>query len=103
MLPEQVLANSDLLSYFDSVQFLCLTCPPDVLRARLAGRDGSGAAAARIHVWRDFNGALVAAASEIPTATVIDAGRTTDEVERDMISTYQSFGAIPTPPRGATT
>ena len=31
MLPEQVLANSDVLGYFDSVHFLCLTCPPDVL------------------------------------------------------------------------
>jgi broad-specificity NMP kinase len=89
MLPEQVLANSDLLSYFDSVHFLCLTCTPDVLRARLAGREGGGATArikvsSRIKVWRDFNRALVEAASEIPTATVVDAGRTTDEVEHDV-------------------
>ena len=89
MLPEQVLANSDVLSYFDSVHFLCLACPPDVLRARLAGRVGSGAAAAgqltaRIEVWLDFNSALVAAASEIPTATVVDAGRTIDQVEHDV-------------------
>jgi broad-specificity NMP kinase/DNA-directed RNA polymerase subunit RPC12/RpoP len=83
MLPEQLLANTDALNYFDSVHFLCLTCRPDVLRARLAGREGGGATA-RIKVWSDFNGALVEAASEIPTATVVDAGRTTDEVEHDV-------------------
>jgi broad-specificity NMP kinase len=84
MLPEQILANSDVLGYFDSVHFLCLTCPPDVLLSRLAGRDGSAAATARVNVWSDFNTALVAAASETPTATVVDASRTTDEVERDV-------------------
>jgi predicted kinase len=89
MLPAQVLANSDMLSYFNSVHFLCLTCPPDVLRARLAGRVGSGATPARqlrarIEVWLDFNSALVAAASEVPTVTVLDAGRTMHQVEYDV-------------------
>jgi predicted kinase len=89
MLPEQLLANTDALNYFDSVHFLCLSCPPDVLRARLAGREGGGATArikvsSRIKVWRDFNRALVEGASEIPTATIVDAGRTTDEVEYDV-------------------
>jgi broad-specificity NMP kinase len=83
MLPEQVLANSDLLSYFDSVNFLCLTCPPDVLRSRVAGREPS-AVIARVQVWVEFDNALVAAASEIPTATVVDAGRAVDEVEHDV-------------------
>jgi broad-specificity NMP kinase len=84
MLPEQVLANSDVLSYFDSVHFLCLTCPPDVLRERLARRGGTNAATARIEVWLDFDGALVAAASDLPTVTVVDAGRTLDEVAHDV-------------------
>ncbi|MGO9875375.1 MAG: hypothetical protein ACLPVY_16420 [Acidimicrobiia bacterium] len=84
MLPEQVTANRDVLSYFDSVHFLCLTCPPDVLRVRLARREGTSAATARLEVWVDFNDALVAAASEIPTAIVVDAGRTIDEVVQDM-------------------
>jgi hypothetical protein len=89
MLPEQLLENTDALNYFDSVYFLCLTCPTDVLRARLAGREGGGAigrikVSSRIRLWRDFNAALVAAAAEIPTATVVDAGRTTDEVEHDV-------------------
>jgi predicted kinase len=83
MLPEQIFANRDLLGYFDSVHFLCLTCPPDVLRARLARRVGRGKVA-RTEVWVEFNDALVAAASEIPTATVLDAGPTVDEVERDV-------------------
>jgi hypothetical protein len=84
MLPEQVLANSDVLSYFDSVHFLCLTCPPDVLRARIDSRDGSSAVTARIQVWLEFNTALATAASDIPTATVVDASLTADQVERDV-------------------
>jgi hypothetical protein len=84
MLPAQVLANSDVLSYFDTVHFLCLTCPPDVLRARLARRDGTDAATAAIEVWLDFDRALLAAASDIPTATVVDAGRTVEQVEHDV-------------------
>ena len=84
MVPKQLLVNTDVLDYFDSVHFLCLTCSPDVLHARLARRDGSGAATARIQVWLDFNSALLAVASEIPTATVVDAGRTIDEVEHDV-------------------
>ena len=89
MLPEQLLANTDALNYFDSVHFLCLTCPPDVLRARLAAREGGSATgrikvSSRVNVWRDFNDALVEAAKEIPTATVVDAGRATDEVEHEV-------------------
>lgn len=84
MLPEQVLANSDVLDFFDSVHFLCLTCTPDVLRARLTRREGTDVASARIEMWLDFNRALAAAASDLPTATVVDAGRTVDEVEHDV-------------------
>lgn len=84
MLPEQLLANDEVLGYFESVHFLCLTCPPDVLRARLARRDGTDAATARIGVWLDFENALVAATNQVPTATVIDAGRTLDQVEDDV-------------------
>jgi gluconate kinase len=84
MLPEQVLANSDVLSYFASAQFLCLTCQPDVLRVRLARREGKAVGPAIVDAWVDFNRALVAAASELPTATVLDAGRTIDEVEHDV-------------------
>lgn len=82
-LPEQILANSDVLSYFDSVHLLCLTCPPEVVRSRLARREPDGVTA-RFNVWVDFNRALVAAASEMPMATVVDAGRPMDLVERDV-------------------
>jgi predicted kinase len=71
MQPEQVLANGDVLGYFDSVHFLCLTCPPEVLRARLAPRDGTDAATACVELWLDFDSALVAAARDMPTATVV--------------------------------
>jgi MinD superfamily P-loop ATPase len=80
MLPEQVLANSDEIGFFDSVRFLCLTCAPGVLRTRLALRDGDAVATNCIDVWVDFNSTLVAAASKLPTATVLDAGRPTDQV-----------------------
>jgi energy-coupling factor transporter ATP-binding protein EcfA2 len=84
MLPEQVLVNSDVLSFFDSVRFLCLTCAPDVLRARFAGSGGNTVATNRIELWLDFNDALAAAASELPTATVVDASRSKDQVEHDV-------------------
>jgi hypothetical protein len=84
MLPEQVLANSDVIGFFDSVRFLCLTSTPDVLHARFAGRGGNSVATNRIDVWLDFNSTLVAAARELPAATVVDAGRTTDQVEHDV-------------------
>lgn len=84
MLPEQVLVNSDVVGFFDSVRFLCLTCAPDVLRSRLARRDGNAVPSNRIDVWLDFNSTLVPAARELPTATVIDAGRPVDQVEDDV-------------------
>jgi gluconate kinase len=85
MLPSQVLANRDVLGYFELVHFLCLSCPPDVLRARLARREPH-AAAVRLETWFDFNDALIAAASEIPTATIVDAGGDVEQVERDVRS-----------------
>jgi broad-specificity NMP kinase len=84
MLPEQVLTNRNALSYFDSAHFLCLTCPPQLLRARIAGREGLGIAAARADVWADFNNTLEAEANELPTATVLDASRTVNQVEHDV-------------------
>jgi len=90
MLPGQVLANSDVLNYFDSAHFLCLTCPPDIQRARLARKHPAAAHMRRLRegtffeAWVDFNSALVATANEIPTATVVDASRTIDEVEQDV-------------------
>ena len=107
MLPEQVLLNGEVLSYFDSVHFLCLTCPPDVLHARLVRRE-SGATARinvteRLKVWVDFNEALIAAASEVPTATVVDAGRTIDEVEKDVRHWINTLLPPPDAPRTDTT
>ena len=83
MLPGQVLANTDALDFFDSVHFLCLHCRPEVLADRLIGRDGARATA-RLEEWRDFNATLVRVANEVPTATVMDAGRPADDVERDV-------------------
>ena len=84
MLPEQVLANSEDPRYFDSVHFLCLTCPPADLHRRLAGRVEPGSVAEVVQRWVDFNEALVAAAGKIPTATVVDVGRPVDQVENDV-------------------
>jgi hypothetical protein len=84
MLPEQILGNTDVLDYFDSAHFLCLTCPPDVLRARHAGRVESGPLTPSTERWVDFNAALMVASSEVPTATVVDASRTVDQVEQDV-------------------
>jgi hypothetical protein len=84
MLPEQILSNGDVLSYFDAAHFLCLTCPPEVLRARIAATDGSSVAGARIDVWLDFNSALVAAARQTATATVLNAGGPASQAEADF-------------------
>jgi DNA-directed RNA polymerase subunit RPC12/RpoP/energy-coupling factor transporter ATP-binding protein EcfA2 len=81
MLPEQVLANDDLLGYFQSVRFLCLTCPRDVLRSRIAGRDGREAAA-RLEMWLDFNDAVAKAAQDLPIATAMDASGAVNELEK---------------------
>ena len=98
MRPEQVLANRDMLDYFHWVKFLCLTCPADVLRERLARREPR-ADPARFEMWVDFNNALVAVANALPTADVVDAGRAIDEVEhdvRDWITAELRRGAITT-------
>lgn len=84
MLPEQVLTNVDVLRYFASAHFLCLTCEPDTLRARLARRDGNEATADRIGFWIDFNDTLVSAASKTTGATLVDATGTMDETERKV-------------------
>jgi predicted kinase len=83
MLPAQALANADVLGYFETVEFLCLTCPPDVLRRRLVGRE-EGVGDSQTEVWVEFDRALVDAATALPTATVIDAGRAVEEVEHDV-------------------
>lgn len=43
-----------------------------------------GDVAQRIRWWADFNTDPVTAANELPQATVIDASRTTDLVEKDV-------------------
>lgn len=83
------------------MNFLCLTCPPDVLRARLARRE-PGADPARFERWVDFNSALAAAMSDIPTADVMDAGRSIDQIEREVRdwikAQLQRRGALTTDP-----
>lgn len=86
MLPEQLLENTDALDYFRSIHFLCLTCSPEVLRARLGHREGIDATsgngvASVVARWSDFQEHLVRTASATPTATVLDASGTTDQVE----------------------
>lgn len=91
MLPEQVLANGEALRYFDSVHFLCLAAPPDILRLRIGRQAGSFADTPnlaayldeRAAMWNDFNAALYAAAKNTPRTSVVDASRPIDEVVRD--------------------
>lgn len=42
MLPQQLLANTDVLGYFESVSFLCLGCDAEALRTRHMRRLGRG-------------------------------------------------------------
>ncbi|HXW81726.1 MAG TPA: AAA family ATPase, partial [Acidimicrobiales bacterium] len=63
MLPQQLLANTDVLGYFESISFLCLTCDAEVLRTRFVQRDGSGSSPleidAAVERWRQFNDVLM--------------------------------------------
>jgi 2-phosphoglycerate kinase len=88
MLPQQLLANTDVVDYFEVVSFLCLTCDADVLRARFAQRLGDGSESRRIEAavdqWSQFNDALMDASRSINDVHTIDASRSIDEVERDV-------------------
>jgi hypothetical protein len=80
MLPDQVLVNHDVLSYFAAARFLCLTCSPDALTARLTRRDPD-APGEGVRRWVEFNDTLAALGGVTPEASVLDASGTTDEVE----------------------
>ncbi len=88
MLPGQLLANADVLDYFESVSFLCLTCDTDVLRQRLVRRVGAWTdietIEAAVDRWSRFNDALVDAAGRTEDALMIDASRPVSEVEPDI-------------------
>ena len=88
MLPQQLLANTDVLEYFESVSFLCLTCDADVLRTRFIRRLGSGSdnqsIEAAVDRWSRFNDVLTEAALATDHVHVVDATRSIGEVESDV-------------------
>ena len=92
MLPEQILANTRELEYFDSVHFLYLKAPSDVLRGRIARQAGTIASTVDIEAyldertteWNVFNGVLDDAAMSAPQTTVVDATRPTSDVEHEV-------------------
>lgn len=92
MLPEQLLANTHELEYFDSVHFLYLKAPSDVLRGRIARQAGTIALTVdidayvgeRITEWEGFNAGLDEAAMSTPRTTVVDATRPPNEVEHEV-------------------
>jgi hypothetical protein len=88
MLPQQLLANTDVLGYFESVSFLCLRCDADVLRTRFMRRAGAGSDTQSIEAavdrWSRFNDVLTDAAHATDHGHVIDATRSIDEVEGDV-------------------
>ena len=88
MVPEQLLANTDVLDYFESVSFLCLTCDAEALRPRFIRRVGSGSDTQRIEAavdrWGRFNDVLIDAARSTDGVDAIDATRSVGEVESDV-------------------
>ena len=88
MLPQQLLANTDVLGYFESVSFLCLACDAEVLRTRFMRRLGSGSDTQSIEAavdrWSRFNDVLTDAAHATDHVHVIDATRSIGEVEGDV-------------------
>ena len=83
MLPEQVLANSDVLSYFAGVRFLCLTCSPSALAERLTAREPDVPPPA-VTRWVEFNAVLTESGQRTPEASIVDASGTVDEVESEV-------------------
>jgi len=88
MVPQQLLANKDVLDYFESVSFLCLKCDAEVLRPRFIRRGGSrtdppGIEAA-VDRWGRFNDVLMDAARSTDCVDAIDATRSVGEVESDV-------------------
>ncbi len=88
MLPQQLLANIDVLDYFESLSFLCFRCDAEVLRTRFMRRAGGEVDAHRIEAavdrWGRFNDVLIDAASSIKDVHVIDATRSIGVVEGDV-------------------
>jgi predicted ABC-type ATPase/DNA-directed RNA polymerase subunit RPC12/RpoP len=88
MLPQQLLANTDVVGYFESVSFLCLRCDADVLRRRFMRRVGSGGETqgieAAVDRWGRFNDVLLDAARSTDGVDVIDATRSDGQVESDV-------------------
>jgi hypothetical protein len=87
LLPEQLLANTEALNYFRSIHFLCLTCSPDTLSARIGHREGIDAnfgADSPWARWSEFQRRVENSALETPTATLLDASGTMDHVEAEV-------------------
>ena len=88
MLPQQLLANTDVLDYFESISFLCLRCDGEVLRTRFMRRGDSGSDTQRIEAavdqWSRFNDVLMDAANSSNDVHAIDATRSVGEVESDV-------------------
>lgn len=87
--PDQILANSDLLAYFDGVHILALVCDEADLRQRIQARSGGHAAAARIDLHLDLNRRLRSGAAggrldDRVAVTLLNASRPADEVEADV-------------------
>ena len=88
MLPQQLLANRDVLEYFESVSFLCLKCDAEVLRTWFMRRAGNGGDTHRIEAavdrWARLNDVLIDGASSVNDVHMIDATRSVGEVEADV-------------------
>ena len=88
MLPQQLLANTDVLDYFEPISFLCLRCDGEVLRTRFMRRGDSGSDTQRIEAavdqWSRFNDVLMDAANSSNDVHAIDATRSVGEVEIDV-------------------
>jgi len=83
-LPEQILANTDMVQYFEAVHILGLVCREGDLRARIVGRPGGEAAAARLDVHLEINRRIAESASTTPNMALVDASRAIDDVELDI-------------------
>ena len=67
MLPQQLLANNDVLDYFESVSFLCLRCDTEVLRLAHSSARSSTRAWRR---WRSSRPAMPPGTTALPVPVI---------------------------------
>jgi len=89
MLPEQVLANDDLVDLFSTVRFLALVCDDATLRDRITRRADRTPVVERIDVHLELNRKIRDAGAH-DAVTLLDADAPRDDIEAAVANWIRS-------------